>query len=1105
MSRSKALVFVAALGVLVASAYASARQAGSSRLTAQALENIQIRNIGPGLVTGRVVDVVIDPKNANTWFVASAFGGLWKTNSRGIQWRQVFPNEDAGSFSMCCVVIDPKDSNTIWVGTGERNSQRSAHFGDGVYKSTDGGATWKNMGLETSEHIGKILIDPRNSNVVWVASQGNLFTEGGGGERGLYKTTDGGATWTRSLFVNDTTGVTDIVFDSKNPDIMFAGTYQRMRHVGQMIGGGPDGGVFKTVDGGKNWKRLNGSGLPAAGTEVGRIGVTVDPKKPGRVYALIDARSAAGGRGAGRGGAGAGAAGAGAAGADAAAGRGAAGAAGAAGAQAGAGAAAAPPAGRAGRGGGGGGRGAAAADAPYVAPPPATPDDARGVYRSDDLGVTWTRVSDHRGGGPAYYGQLFVDPNSPDTLWCSNTNWEWSRDGGKTWQQVGIEQPNPGPTGLTGGPMAVHVDHHVVYFDPNDKNHILLGNDGGLYETYTADRLYAAKPGEPNRAEWRFFSNLPITQYYRVSAGNEEPFYTVCGGTQDNFSECGPSRTSHFLGIRTSDWYVIVGGDGFFARHDWADPSIVYGSSQDGGIQRFDRATGRGRGLNPTRGGGAGPGGAGGGAGGAGGDAGAVANPDPNAQQQGAAGRGAGGGRGGAGGDRTNWDAPYIVSPFSHTRLYWGSNYLYRSDDRGDTWARISPDLTRNLDYRTIPIMGKLWDPGAIAFHESTTALSTIVSISESPITSGLIYVGTDDGLIQVTENTGKTWRKIEDFPGVPKWTYVSTVYASPKDEDTVFATFNNWQTGDYKPYVLKSTDRGKTWTNITGNLPAKHDVWAIAQDTVSPDLLFVGTEFGLFFTGDGGKAWTQLKGGMPREQVRDLQIQQRENDVVMATFGRGFWILDDYTALREVNEKNLAEPGHLFPLRHAYQFTPWGQGQDGAAGIGPLGGNYTTPNPPVGAVLTYNVGGSLPPDARLVINFADSTGRNVCRMDVSKDAGLRRVTWDLRAPGGGAGAGANSTTVPACAGGGGGGGRGGGAGAAGAGAGAAGAAGAPDPQAAAAQFGGGRGGGGGQFVTPGRYTATLQQIFGETVTNMGPSQSFQVMPLPEQNYKLYR
>ncbi len=416
------------------------------------------------------------------------------------------------------------------------------------------------------------------------------------------------------------------------------------------------------------------------------------------------------------------------------------------------------------------------------------------------------------------------------------------------------------------------------------------------------------------------------------------------------------------------------------------------------------------------------------------------------------------------------------MSLHDHNRLYWGSNYLYRSDDRGDTWTKISPDLSRNLDYKTIPIMGKVWDDGAIAFHESTTALSNIVSISESPMMGGLLYVGTDDGLIQVTEDDGKNWRKVETFPGVPKWTYVSDVYASPKDEDTVFATFNNWQTGDYKPYVLKSADRGKTWTNITGDLPAKHDVWALAQDEVNGDLLFAGTEFGLFFTVDGGAHWTQLKGGMPREQVRDLTIQRREHDVVMATFGRGFWILDDYTALRDVNDKTLGEMAHLFPLRDTYEFTPWGLGQDGADGIGPIGGNYTTPNPPVGAVLTYNVGGNLPPDAQLVIAFTDSGrpsgaphGRPEGCRTAARGVGSPRArrerrprrwwsgrrSWRWRWRRGGSRAGAGRW----CA-----------------------------------------------VVTGRRYTATAAaEAVGETVTPMGAPQSFEVKPLPEQNYKLYR
>ena len=959
---------------------AGAGQAQAPGLSADALSALAFRSLPTNVVTGRVQDIEIDPKNPSVWYVATAFGGLWKTVNRGITFEPIFDNYPA--HNMCCVVVDPKDSNVVWLGTGENASQRSAHFGDGLYKSTDAGKTWARSGLAASEHIGKILVDPTNSNIVWVAAQGPLFSAGG--ERGVYKTTDGGATWTRSLHVNDTTGFTDLAFDPRNPNTLFAGTYQRMRHVGQMIGGGPDGGVFKTTDGGRTWNKLT-KGLPPG--EVGRIALATDPKKPGRVYALIDAKvfTPAGGRG-GRGGRGGDPAGA----------QGAAGAAGAAGAQ--------PP---------------VAAPAPPPEPPlnPATEADGRGFYKSDDNGVTWERMSRERGGGPAYYSEIYVDPRHADTVWMINTNMQWTKDAGKTFTNVGIERGS--------GAFAVHVDHHEVVFDPTDRNHIIIGNDGGVYETYDDGQ------------SWRMFTNLPVTQFYKVGIGNEKPFYSVCGGTQDNFSMCGPSGTFHVLGIRTSDWYHIAGGDGFQAWPDPENPNFVYAQSQNGGLSRYDRRTGRGQSIRPPAGGTLAAG----------------------------AGGGAGGGRGGAGGDRTNWDAPYMISPHLSTRLYWGSNFLYRTDDRGASWARVSPDLTRNLDAREIPIMGKQWPADSIAFLESTTTLSTIVAVDESPLLAGLLYVGTDDGLFQVSENGGKTWRRVETFPGVPKWTYVSDVFASPLDVNTVFVTLNNWQTGDYKPYIVKSTDRGQTFTNISANLPAKNNLWAVIQDHVTPNLLFVGTEFGVFTSVNGGAQWVQLKGGLPTTQVRDMQVQKRENDLVLGTFGRSFYILDDYSPLREITPEALAEDARLYPVKNPWLVTLGGIAQDGSAGLATMGGNFASPNTPVGANFAYSVGQAIPDGTNLVLTITDARGQQVRRMQVDKAQGLRRVLWNMRADqaaGGGPGAG-----------------RGGAPGG-----------GAPP------QFAGRGGGAGGALVAAGTYHAQLGKQVGDTVTPVGPMQTFRVLEI---------
>jgi photosystem II stability/assembly factor-like uncharacterized protein len=968
-----------AISLTVAAACAALGAQSPAGLTNDALKGLSLRTIGPDITTGRISDVEIDPKNPNVWYVASASGGLFKTENRGNTFTPIF--DDYPAYSLGAVKVDPRDSNVVWLGTGENNNQRSVAFGDGIYKSTDAGKTWKRMGLENSEHIQNILIDPRDSKVVYVTAIGPLWR--GGGDRGLYKTTDGGATWKQILKGdNEWTGATDIVMDPKKPDTIYVAMLQRMRQVGQLIGGGPGSGIYKSTDGGKSFTKLT-KGLPTV--EMGRTGLGINPKNPNTLYALVTAQRGQGGffrsddagaswtrigrtvnEGGGRGGNFPGAN-------------------------------ATPPA----------ACGPIGTTAPAATPAPAgeggegAPQGGRGGP-SDDC---------FRGGDPGYYNEIFVDPENPETIYSTWTNISRSEDGGKTWRTIQLN--------------SVHVDHHEVVWDPSDHRHMLIGNDGGLYETYD------------NMKTWRQFSNLPLSQFYRISTDNARPFYNVCGGAQDNGSVQGPSRTANRAGIRTSDWYNIGGGDGFQCRIDPEDPTTIYAQSQEGNLQRLDLKTGVAVNIRPR----------------ANNTTGVAAEPPP-----------AGGGRGGRGGGgggalgRWHWDSPTIISPHSSKRLYFAGERVYRSDNRGDAWTAVSPDLTRNLDRTKLEIMGKIWPPDSVAYMEATTRLSTITALDESPLLEGLLYAGTDDGLIQVTEDGGKNWRKVDSAAltaaGVPEFTYVTDVQPSPRDSNTVFATLNDWNRGNFKPYVIKSTDRGKTWTSITGDLPQRSGAWSLAADTVNPNLLFAGMEFGLYTTVDGGAHWVKMS-GVPAIQVRDITIQRRENDLVAGTFGRGVFILDDYTALRELTPQALSEKARLYPLRDAYQFDVLGQYEA-------TWGNTTYPNPPYGALLTYSIGQAG--SDKLAIQIADEQGAQVRRIELSGDQvtpGVHRLAWDLRR---------DAPAAPQ-------GGRGG-------------------QQAAFGGFGG-RGGNAGPAVSPARYTATIGTLNGDTFTAVGKPVPFAVIGLP--------
>jgi len=861
------------LMVLGSWAVAQAADESESRMNAASFKGITLRNIGPAFLSGRISHVLIHPADENLWYAAAGSGGVWKTVNAGTTWTPVF--DDEGSYSIGTLAADPNNPHVMWVGTGEDNGGRHVGYGDGIYRSDDGGKTWQNMGLRNSEHIGKIIVSEEDSDVIYVAAQGPLWNKGG--DRGFFKSSDGGKTWKKTLGDDEWTGVTDIVVDSRDPNRVYAATWQHHRNVAAYMGGGPKSGIHRSDDGGETWKQLT-EGLPDG--PMGKTGLAISFQQPDVVYASIELNRREG-----------------------------------------------------------------------------------EFYRSTDRGNSWEKQSDEVAGatGPHYYQEIFASPHEFDRIYLMTEFLQVSMDGGKNFEEVNWEYR--------------HGDSHALAFKLSDPDYIMVGDDGGIYESFDGAK------------NWHYFENLSLTQFYKVAVDDAEPFYNIYGGTQDNGSLGGLSRTDNIHGVQTQDWRMILGWDGQQPATEPGNPDIVYAERQQGMLSRIDITTGEVIDIQPQP----------------------VADEDF---------------------ERFNWDAPILVSPHNPTRLYFASQRLWRSDNRGDEWRAVSGDLTRNQDRMNMPIMGRLqsWDAGWDIASMST--YNTITSISESPQVEGLIYVGTDDGLLQISEDGGQQWRKVRvgSLKGVPDTAFVNDIKADLHDADTAYVALDNHKFGDLSPYLLKTTNRGKSWSSIRGNLPDRTLVWRIVQDHVNPDLLFAGTEFGIYFSSNAGTHWVKLTGGVPTVSFRDLAIQKRENDLVGASFGRGFFVLDDYSSLRSVSEAQLAEEATLFPTRDAHWYIPRDRGE------GLLGANrFVAPNPDFGAVFTYHLRDGLKTkaevrqageeaqleadrdipfpgwgavsdemaeaDPKIWVIVRDSRGNTVRRVSGPIAKGMNRVAWDLRYP----------------------------------------------------------------------------------------------------------
>ncbi len=805
----------------------SAQTQSAGQLSEATFKTLQFRSIGPAIMGGRIDDFAVVESNPHTVFAATASGGLWRTINNGVTWEPLFDNETVSSIGD--VEIVQSNPDVIWVGTGEPNNRQSSSWGNGVYKSTDGGKTWANVGLKDTHHIGRIVIDRKNPETVYVAALGHLW--GANKERGLYKTTDGGKTWTNAKFINEDTGFTDVAMDPTDSNTLYAAAYQRRRTPFGFQGGGPGSGLYKTTDGGTTWTKLT-NGLPTG--DAGRIGLDVYRKDPKVVYAIYEHATES------------------------------------------------------------------------------------GVYRSDDKGETWKKqsVTNPR---PAYYSQIRVDPSNAERVYVLGASWYVSDNGGKNFQVS--------PFGR------IHGDYHALWINPANSNHLLTGSDGGIHFSYDKGKT------------WDFINTIPLGQFYEVGFDFRKPYW-VYGGLQDNGSWGAPVFTTNATGLSNDEWIRVGGGDGFYNVVDPKDPNTIYTESQNAGIVRLNMLSGESKFIRPQ--------------------------PEEGSRER----------------YRFEWNSPILISPHNNRRIYLGGNRLFISNDRGDNWTTVTADLTKAINRDRLQIMGVEVKSNVLSGHDGQENYSHITTIAESPNKEGVLWVGTDDGNVQLSRDGGKSWKNItEKIPGVPVNTYVTRIIASHAAAGRAYVTFDGHRNDDFKPYVFTTEDFGETWKLITDGLPYPANV--IREHHRNHNLLVAGTEFGLWVSFNRGVSWMRLKNNLPTVPVDDIQIHPRDNDLILATHGRSIWVLDDMTPLEQMTETIAAAEAHLFNTRPA---TTW-RIYNHKASTGHK--TFIANNPPTGAVISYYLREKAKDKVRITVH--DRSGALVRDFTATNEPGIQRVIWDCR------------------------------------------------------------------------------------------------------------